>query len=296
MKKKIKILLTGGSGFFGRNIVELLGDKYEILAPNSKELNLLDTSLVYNFLKKEKVDIVIHAAAVGVARNEKDNPGIVLDNLKMFFNLVRAKKMYKRMIFLGSGAEYNKQQELKNIRESDFDKSVPEDPYGFYKYVCAKYCEEASFITHLRLFGVYGKYEDYKTRFISNIICKVLLGLPVTMNQDTYFDYLYVNDFVKILGYFIENEKTKHKFYNIGRGERVSLSSIVHRILYVLDEEKDIKINKPDLNKEYTCDISRLKSELKNIEYTELDQSLLELIKYYKTILNKLNKKDFLYE
>ena len=122
MKKKIKILLTGGSGFFGRNIVELLGDKYEILAPNSKELNLLDTSLVYNFLKKEKVDIVIHAAAVGVARNEKDNPGIVLDNLKMFFNLVRAKKMYKRMIFLGSGAEYNKQQELKNIRESDFDK------------------------------------------------------------------------------------------------------------------------------------------------------------------------------
>ena len=46
----------------------------------------------------------------------------------------------------------------------------------------------------LRLFGVFGRHEDYAIRFISNAICKTLFDLPITLRQNRTFSYLYVDD------------------------------------------------------------------------------------------------------
>src|SRR3989344_2249920 len=195
----IKIFLTGGNGFIGRNIKEQLGSKYEIVAPTHAELDLTDSDAVYNFLEKNPVDIVIHAANIGGTRKQQHVFGITHVNLKMFFNLVRAKPFFTRMITLGSGAEYDKQYPLVKVPENDFDKHVPNDEYGLYKYVCASYAAKVDYITHLRLFAVFGKYEDYEIRFISNAICRALLRAPVTIRQNVMFDYLFIEDFVRIL-------------------------------------------------------------------------------------------------
>ena len=50
-----KILLTGGSGFIGRNLYEQLRDKYDILAPRHKELDLLNLSSLQEFVKKNNI-------------------------------------------------------------------------------------------------------------------------------------------------------------------------------------------------------------------------------------------------
>lgn len=67
------ILLTGGSGFIGRNILESpLVEKYLIDAPSSKELNVADEKSVAQYFVSHHPDIVIHAAVKPTHRNARD--------------------------------------------------------------------------------------------------------------------------------------------------------------------------------------------------------------------------------
>jgi len=106
-----KILITGGSGFIGRNLREQLAKNYEIIASSSSELNLLETKEVHNFLSRHCFDVVIHSTTHNATRNSNKDLGLVLkNNLLMFYNLARCNKLFGRMIYFGSGAEYNKEK------------------------------------------------------------------------------------------------------------------------------------------------------------------------------------------
>lgn len=82
--------------------------------------------------------------------------------------------------------------------------------------------EKSSNIYDLRIFGIFGKYEDYAIRFISNAICKTLFDLPITVKQDRNFDYIFVEDLMTVLEFFIE-ARPKYKAYNITPASSVSL-------------------------------------------------------------------------
>ncbi len=291
----MKIFLTGGNGFIGRNIKEQLGNTYEIIAPTHAELDLTDSEAVYQFLEKNPVDIVIHAANIGGTRKQQHVFGITHVNLKMFFNLVRAKPFFTRMITLGSGAEYDKQQPLVKVKETDFDKHVPNDEYGLYKYVCASYAAKVDYITHLRLFAVFGKYEDYEIRFISNAICKALLKAPITMRQNVMFDYLFVDDFIRILDRYIV-EQPKETFINIGRGEAIDLKTIAEKVLRAIGYEVPVLISSNGWGKEYSCDTARLQQIFPDIKYTPIDSAIAQLVEYYKTVLPNLNQQTLIEE
>lgn len=184
MKKTI--FITGANGFIGKNLSEQFNNKYNLLTPNHAKLNLLDEKSVDNFFKINKVDVVINCAVVGGSRKEEHVSSALSDNLSIFFNLLKNKNKYKKMIYLGSGAEYDKNKPIVKIKETDFGRTIPQDEYGFFKYICSKYIEKEENIVCLRIFGLFGKYEDYRLRFISNAIVNNLKGLPMTMNQ-TYF-------------------------------------------------------------------------------------------------------------
>ena len=101
------------------------------------------------------------------------------------------------------GAQYGKQVPIIQVQEEDLDKHVPADEFGFYKYTCAKYIEESRInMLNLCIFGIYGKHEEYAFRFISQSLCRVLFDMPIVINQNVRFDYLYVDDFIHILDYF----------------------------------------------------------------------------------------------
>ncbi|TSC85049.1 MAG: GDP-L-fucose synthase [Parcubacteria group bacterium Gr01-1014_13] len=291
----MKIFLTGGNGFIGRNIKEQLSSKYEIIAPTHAELDLTDSDAVYNFLEKNPVDIVIHAANIGGTRKQQHVFGITHVNLRMFFNLVRAKPFFKRMITLGSGAEYDKQQPLVKVKETDFDKHVPNDEYGLYKYVCAKYADKVDYITHLRLFAVFGKYEDYEIRFISNAICRALLRQPITMRQNVMFDYLFIDDFIHILEKCIANQP-KETFINIGRGEAIDLKTIAEKVIQTIGYEVPVLISSKGYGKEYSCDSTLMNQAFPGITFTTIDSAIAQLVSYYKTALPNLNHQTLLEE
>lgn len=293
--QKLKIFLTGGSSFIGRNFIERLGESFDIIAPPHAELDLTDSDAVYKFLEKNPVDVVAHAANVGGSRKQPQVTGSTHINLKMFFNLVRAKPFFSRMIMLGSGAEYDKQQSLVKVKETDFDKHVPADEYGFFKYVCSRYAAKTDYITHLRLFAVFGKYEDYETRFISNAICRALLHVPVTIRQNVMFDYLFIDDLINILEKFIIKQP-KETFINVGRGEAIDLKTLAEKVLDKIGYEVPIQVAESGWAKEYSCDTDRFRQELPSIVYTPIDDAIAQLVAYYKTNLPSLNQQALIEE
>lgn len=284
----MKIFLTGGTGFIGRNIIEQLGHTYDIIAPARAELDLINSEAVLEFFKNNRVDVVVHAANIGGTRKQQHVFGTAHSNLKIFFNIIRAKPYFDRLINLGSGAEYGKQDSIIQASESFFDTRMPNDEYGLYKYVCSKYAAEVDYITHLRLFAVFGKYEDYEIRFISNAVCKALFGLPITLRQNLKFDYLCIDDFVKILEAFI-NKKPTSAFINVGYGEGIDLATVAELVKKEIGSTVPLLVSNKGRGKEYTCDASRLRKLLPDFTFTPFDIAIAKLVAYYKVILPSLN-------
>lgn len=289
------ILITGSSGFIGKNLVEYLSKKHEynVLAPAHSELELLDDNAVREFFEKNNVDVVIHAANFGGSRKQTSYTDVFEKNMNMFSNLTKNSSKFNNMIFLGSGAEYDRRNDIIKVKESDFGKSIPEDDYGKSKFECSKLIEGTDNIINLRLFGVFGKYEDYEIRFISNIICRILFDLPVEINQNMHLDFIFVEDVCRIIEFFIENN-AKHKFYNVGPSEHVDLLTIAEKIKKISGKEFEIKVKKQGMNKEYTCDNALLMEELGNFEFTEIDNAISNLYKWYEENKDSIKKENLL--
>ncbi|MCW6087401.1 NAD(P)-dependent oxidoreductase [Clostridium sporogenes] len=280
-----KILITGSNGFIGKNLVDNLSNLYDVCAPKREELDLLNTNIVEKYLKLNKFDVIIHAANTNSTRNIKTTNYEVLDrNLKMFFNLERCKEHYGKMYYFGSGAEYDMNNYRPMMNEEYFGEYIPSDAYGFSKYVMSRISEEDNNIYNLRLFGVFGKYEEWERRFISNAICRCIYDLPITIRQNVYFDYLYVDDLVQIMKFFIENTP-KRKHYNVCTGKRIDLLNIAKRIIFVSNKNLDIIIKKNGLKPEYTGSNYRLLDEIGEIKFTPLDVAIERLYEYY--LINK---------
>jgi GDP-L-fucose synthase len=280
MEKKI-ILLTGSNGFIGKNIKEsYLSKKYEILAPNSSELNLLDELSVANFFDLNTVEIVIHAATKRCNRESYNKEDMLSTNLRMFFNLESHKNKYKKFLNLGSGAVYDLRQSMVKITEQTFGKYIPVDMYGFSKYVISKYIEGEPRFYDLRLFGIFGKYEDFTMRLISNLICKSLLNKPLTLNQNRIFDYLYIDDLFRILDFFIENESDNRAF-NLTPDDSISFVEIAEKIQQITSKKLPINMKQKGTGLEYTGDNSRLKEFSPKIEFIPIDIAIQELWNWY---------------
>jgi GDP-L-fucose synthase len=271
------ILVTGGTGFIGRNIVEHFGSSATVLSPTHRQLDLLSQETVNKYFQEHEIDYVIHCANIGGSRKDTHIQDIIQTNVRMYFNLAENSHRFKRLINFGSGAEYDKRQHLSKVKEIDLGKSIPIDDYGFSKFLISKCLENYENHVCLRLFGVFGKYEDVETRFISNTILKNILGLPININQNVVFDYLYVNDLMTILPYFLEDE-LKYKTYNITPGKSIDLISITRMI----NPQAQLILRKKDLNHEYTGDNSRLLEQIGDRPFTPISRAISELTDFYK--------------
>jgi GDP-L-fucose synthase len=295
-EKKI-ILLTGASGFIGRNIKEsFLSGKYEILTPSGKELNVADDASVDDFFRKNKIDVVIHGAGKPGHRNAKDPTNIFLTNTKMFFNLEKHKQEYDRMLVLGSGAIYDMRNYRPKMREENFGDFIPADEHGFCKYVCGRTIAHSLNIYDLRIFSIFGKYEDYAIRFISNAICKALFDLPITIKQNRYFDFLDVNDLMPILEWFIEH-KPRHHAYNITPDNAITLYDVACMVKAVSGKNHlPVKVALEGMALEYSGTNERLRLEIPSLTLTPLRESIEKLYIWYFENLHLIDRNLLLFD
>lgn len=278
----MRMLITGGNGFIARNLFEQLNGKYKIFSASRQELDLLDSSKVFNYIKSNQFDVIIHTATYDAApkHSKKDPTKVLENNLRMFFNIARCKDYFRKMIYFGSGAEYDREHWIPNMKEDYFDQYVPADQYGFSKYIMTKYTLSNNGVYNLRLFSGFGKYEDWRVRIISSICHNAVLDLPITINQNKYYDFVYINDLVRIVEWFINNEPKK-KVYNVCTGKAVDFKTIAEKIISISGKKLEIKIAAEGLGKEYSGDNTLLLSELKGFEFTPIDTSIKALYEWY---------------
>jgi UDP-glucose 4-epimerase len=289
----MKILITGGSGFIGKNLIEHLSNKHSVVAPTHSKLDLLDENAVQNYFGQNTIDIVIHSAVKPGHRNAQDPSNQLYCNTRMFFNITRNAKWYQKLIFIGSGAVYDIRAYQPKMKEEYFDASVPVDEHGFSKYLIAKHIERLSNCVELRVFGIFGKYEDYAIRFISNAICKTLFDLPITIRQNRRFDYLYIDDLMPIVDHFI-GVMGKNSAFNITPDSSIDLYSIAEKIRTKSGKDVKIIVAEPGLGIEYSGDNSRLRAEIPGLSFTPLDHAIGQLYDWYAGQVHLIDKNKLL--
>ena len=287
----MKILITGGSGFIARSLCENLEESYEVVSANREMLDLLDSEKVLTFIRKNNFDIVIHTATYDAApKTSNKDPSKVLENhLSMFSNITRCEEFFKKMIYFGTGAEFDRKHWVPRMNEDYFDKYVPDDQYGYAKYLMTKCALSSEKIFNLRLFGVFGKYDDWRYRFLPNACACAVFGQPILINQNAIYDYLYINDLIEIVRWFLENKPKKH-VYNVCSGQSYDLNTLAKKVVEVSGKSLEIKIKAEGLRHEYSGDNSLLLSELKDLSLTSMDESIQDLYNWYdknKSVINK---------
>lgn len=288
-------MITGSRGFVGKSLTKYLSQKgHNVIPVTRDDFNHLNALDVESFINKTEPDFIIHCANEGGSRlaEHEENPNHVINNnLKMFFNLERCLTSNMKMIHFGSGAEYNKQRKLSKINESDFDDVVPYDEYGYSKYLISKYIANTKKnLICLRIFGLFGENEDYRFKFITNAIVKNLLKIDIVINQNVFFDYLYIKDFVRIIEVFIGMDSfPKNKIFNITPDESIDLNTIVEYINQCSDHKSNICIKNEGLNYEYSGSNKKLKRIIGDFCFTDNNKAIFELYSYFKNNIDILD-------
>jgi UDP-glucose 4-epimerase len=276
----IRLLITGASGFIGRNLAEQLQDRYRVTTPNRRELDLTDDAAVRGYLEMNRFDVVLHCATVRSDRMIGTSANLLRDNCRMFFNLARNWARFGKMICLGSGAEYDLRHYQPRMAEDYFDTHVPADDYGFSKYICARAAAGYPNIYELRLFAVFGPYESWQVRFLSNACCRAVWDLPVVIRQNVRFDFLDVRDFCRVAEWFIEHTP-RRRHYNVCSGQAPDLISLAERVVALSGKNLEIQVKNKGWGVEYSGDNTRLLEEIGEFRFTPIEESMRTLYDWY---------------
>lgn len=276
-----KILITGATGFIGKNILPILKEKYEVSAPSRNELNLLDEVNVEYYLKSNRFDAVLQCANPNPVKNpikDKEN-SMFEDSMRIFYNFYKNRYHYNKMIYIGSGAEYAKTHDIIMAKEDDVGKIVPKDNYGLAKLFMNELSKKSDNIYNLRIFGCYGPY-DHDSKFITHVINCCLEKRDITIRQNCVFDYIHVTDVAKAMIYMIENS-LEYKDYNVCSGKRIELLEIARIVKKIMSSDSPIKILKEGYNKEYTGSNERFMKETQNeIRFLDIETGIKLQIKH----------------
>ncbi len=248
------ILIVGGSGFVGSNLVNVLAKKkeYKIFSTFFKKKKFKRIRSVKYFrgdLKKQKFcekitkkkDIVIMCAAftAGAKIIEKNPLEFVTINTQINLNILNAckKNKIKKFIFLSSNVVYpNKKTAMKeeDVNYSFFKKYNNVAWMKIYtEKVCKMYNEffDILILRPSNLYGPYDKFDKLNAKVIPSLIRKFNNHKKVEIWGDgkDIKDFLYIEDFVKILSLLIKIKK-KYLVLNVGSGKSIKLMKVISTI------------------------------------------------------------------
>ena len=272
------ILITGGTGFVGRNLMESLSGQYAIFAPSHKELELLDYDALEQYVLENRIDVIIHSAIHVPMFNGAEKE--FFNDMQMFTNMEKISHRVEKLIYFGSGAEFDKRYDIYMAKEETLGKTIPTSEYGLAKYTMNLIARQSSNIYNLRLFGIFGKYELWNIKFLSGLCCKALFDLPLTVRKDCYFDFISIEDLGAIVSWFIENEPKWHD-YNICYGKPYLLSELAQMVKRISGKELQVKLLSNERNVDYCADNTRLLEQIPQLRITPMEEALTRLYQYY---------------
>jgi UDP-N-acetylglucosamine 4-epimerase len=259
--KNCKVLVTGGAGFIGSNLVESLlqSGNHVVCLDNfstGKRANLTafdhhpDFKLIegdirdYDVCRKaaEGIDYVLHQAALGsVPRSIKDPVSTTDVNIGGFVKMLFASREagVRRFIYAASSSTYGDHPDLPKVEDKI---GAPLSPYGITKYVDELFAGNFTKnygidVIGLRYFNVFGRRQDPDGAYAAVIpkFVKMLMKheAPV-INGDGSFsrDFTYIDNVIQAnhLAAAVSNREAINQVYNVAHGERTSLNQLFSKI------------------------------------------------------------------
>lgn len=257
----MRILVTGGNGFIGKEIIEFLGDKHKIVYPTSKDLDLTNQSKVDLFFRNKYFDWVIHCAVKGGRRISNDEPEVFTSNMLMFINILRNSSNFKYLINFSSGAEYDRSKCFLKDKVS-IESSFPLDYYGLSKNLISRIINRNPQVVNMRLFGVFGVNED-DHRYIKTIYKKIKSNEEIVIFNDIYFDFFFIDDLLNVVNHYIDNfNENSPKDLDLVYQKKFQLSEILEFVALKIKEDYDVNIINETGNS-YTGSYSNYLSKIK---------------------------------
>ncbi len=285
MKRK-KILLTGASGFIGKNIIDILQKKNFIIycfvrkqKKNTKKIKYIKHDLL-NYIKFDKTcDVIIHCSAKSPEK-DKFNYTDYRNNISITKNLIEYSKKNKpeKIIYLSSLSIYGRVV-TKKVNEKT--RILNSDLYGKSKYECENLFKKISKkipVISIRLPGVIGK--NSVRNWLSNLIDDVKANRSINVyNLDGFFNNtIHVNDLGKFITKLINLEFKRFNKVCLATKKPIKICEIIDlfKKFYKLENEKiNIKQTK---KKNFLIDYSFAK---KNFDYipSSTKRSLIKFMK-----------------
>lgn len=199
-----KIAILGSNGTIGKILVHELAE-LNPYAISKKDCDLTNRSQVETFLREYKFDTVINCAAAGGKQTIKDFiQADLFSNLKMFQNLRSLSNLYGVLINIGSGAEFDINQNITMAKENMIDERLPTDSYGLSKNLISRQCRDMSNAITLRLFGCFHPNEPsfrLLRRFCDH------KDHTFVINNNRMFSWISAIDFANIISQIIVDWK-----------------------------------------------------------------------------------------
>lgn len=264
MKNKT-ILVTGGAGFIGANLVRKLISfpGFKVFIIEKKDANLwrlkgITDKIGIKYVDLEDQDglskaiddinpnIVFHLASYGVYPSfQSDLRKMVRVNIEGTLNLVNSLKGHPISSFIYTGTYFEYKEKKSKIDENDIV-----DPLNFYaitkftaELFLKKFAEEENMtIVDLRLFTPYGCYEDSQ-RLIPYIILNALKNEKIELvSPDNTRDFIFIEDVVNL---FLKIAKNSHnckgEIFNVGSGKQHSVREVVDITEKILGKKINVK-------------------------------------------------------
>jgi hypothetical protein len=255
---QLKILLIGANGFVGSNILQNFQSKYSvqtITRADAIDFSKLDS--IKNLLEQSRPSIVINCLTYG-AKQVSQGPSVeVANNTAMFYNFLMCKDLFDLYINIGSGAEFDRFQDVNSVKEHDLNYVIPQDSYGFAKNLIARSIQT-----------VQDKFYRLLPRFLGSSSEFIL--------EDRYFDYISATDFVKIVEFAILHRPQVHDI-NCVYYDKYKLSDFLNLFCKVQNIKKNFTISKQSqIN--YTGNGSRLNYIKNLIKLQGLEQGLRDYL------------------
>ena len=297
-----RVLVTGGAGFLGKNVVAKLEERgcREIFIPRSRDYNLVDMGAVKRLYLEARPDLVIHLAARvgGIGANMKNPGSFFYENLMMGVQMMEQGRLsgIEKFVAIGTICAYPKFTPVP-FKEENLWSGYPEEtnaPYGLAKKMLLvqaqayrqQYGFNAIYLLPVNLYGPGDNFDPEYSHVIPALIKKALEAKAKGEKYITVWgtgkatrEFLYVEDAAE--GIVLAAEKyNKPEPVNLGAGFEISINNLVVLICELTGFNGEIKwdASRPDGQPRRCLDTSRAKNEFGFEAATDFREGLRKTI------------------
>lgn len=300
-----RVVVTGGSGFLGRFVVEELRahGAEEVFVPRSREYDLRDRDAIRRMLADARPDVVIHLAAVvgGIGAN-RENPGrFFYDNAIMGIELIEHARQadVRKFVTVGTVCSYPKFAPVP-FREADLWDGYPEEtnaPYGLAKKMLLvqgqAYRQQYGFnVIHLlpvNLFGPHDNFDPESSHVIPALIRKCVEARDAGAAEVELWgtgaasrEFLYVEDAARGIVLAAERYDGEEPV-NLGVGHEMSIRELAGAIAAVTGYRGGFRWDpsKPDGQPRRALDTARARERFGFTAAIPFEEGLRRTVEWY---------------